>query len=122
MWVFKRKKRILIIEDDNATRQLTMRRMEKTNDYIPLEAESIEEAIGIIKSEKPDYLILDVILGGESGLDLLRMMRAEKVPHIPTLITSSDQRLGSIEDALDFGILGYVVKPYSTYDIVSKLS
>ncbi|WP_420548157.1 response regulator [Curvivirga sp.] len=122
MWFFKRKKRILIVEDDEVIRQITMRRMEKTNKFIPLEAANVESAIAIIHSDKPDYLLLDIVLNGESGFDLLEMMRLRKVPNIPTLITSNDQRIRNIEDSLGRGIIGYIVKPYNTKDIISKLN
>jgi len=55
MWLFKRKKRVLIVEDDAVTRQITVRRIEKTNKYTPLEAANIETAIDIIHSDEPDY-------------------------------------------------------------------
>jgi len=50
------------------------------------------------------------------------MMQQRKVPRIPTLITSNDQKIGSIEDALELGVIGYIVKPYNTQDIISKLN
>lgn len=71
------------------------------------EAESIQEALALIETTKPDFVIVDIRLGGESGYDLVRTIR--HLPCYVMMLTSSASE-ADIRKAEESGADGYVLK------------
>ena len=70
-------KKVLVVDDDPDVRLFSVTVLEE-NGYIPLEAEDGESGLEMIKSEKPDLIILDVLMPRQSGVRLYRELKTSK--------------------------------------------
>ena len=108
-------KAILLVEDNKGI-QLANKDMLELLGYKVILAMSLAEARGILKSEMPDVIVLDILLPDGSGLDFLGELRA--FSHVPVLMLSA---LDSVDDTVA-GFTGgaddYLAKPYE-YKVLS---
>jgi CheY-like chemotaxis protein len=87
-----RSKRILIVEDDAAVRQLIRLTLQKPGIEC-LEADSGNAALELIRAEPPDAIVLDVVLPGVHGFDICRRLHgSQRYGHIPIVIVSAIHR------------------------------
>ena len=70
-------KKVLVVDDDPDVRLFSVTVLEENGD-IPLEAEDGESGLEMIKSEKPDLVILDVLMPRQSGVRLYRELKTSK--------------------------------------------
>ena len=70
-------KKVLVVDDDPDVRLFSVTVLEE-NGYIPLEAEDGESGLKMIKAEKPDLSILDVLMPRQSGVRLYRELKTSK--------------------------------------------
>ena len=93
--------KILIAEDDTDINRLLSRILEAQG-YQALQAFSGTEALSLIEREEPDLLLLDLMLPGLSGEELLRKLREERRYSFPVLILSAKSALGENNIFRDF--------------------
>jgi len=70
-------KKVLVVDDDPDVRLFSVTVLEE-NGYIPLEAANGEEGLKMIKEEKPDLVILDILMPRQSGIRLYRELKTDK--------------------------------------------
>jgi twitching motility two-component system response regulator PilH len=70
-------KKVLVVDDDPDVRLFSVTVLEE-NGYTPLEAANGEEGLKMIKEEKPDLVILDVLMPRQSGIRLYRELKTDK--------------------------------------------
>ncbi len=75
-----------------------------------------------LKQLTPDLALVDLQLGEESGLELIRNVRADAKNTLPILVISGTRESSAIERALDLGANDYIVKPLDRKFLASKLS
>ena len=81
-------KKVLVVDDDPDVRLFNITVVEE-NGYTPLEATNGEEGMRLIQNEKPDLVILDVLMPRESGVRLYRQIKTDtKLKQIPVIILS----------------------------------
>jgi len=81
--------KILIVDDSSFTRELVSKMLVQAGFSKPLEAESAGSALGAVKANKPDLLILDIDLGGElDGVDVLRAVKRD-TPAVKVIVLSA---------------------------------
>ena len=116
------KKTILIVEDDKFLRELIAQKLLKEG-YDISEAIDGEEGIKKIKTEKPDLVLLDLILPGIDGFEVLSRMKAdEKLAEIPVIILSNLGQREEIERGLKLGANDYMIKAHFTpREIIDKI-
>jgi DNA-binding response OmpR family regulator len=110
------KKRILIVEDDQRVLKMLKIRVE-LEDYEVITARDGQEGMRFVESEKPDILLLDILLPVMNGLDLLE--RLSTFPRIPVIAFSAQRELG--EKALKLGADAFFPKPFDLDKMVSKV-
>jgi two-component system KDP operon response regulator KdpE len=109
---------ILIVDDAPQIRRV-MRTTLSSHGYSIIEAKSGEEALGLIRSEHADLIVLDVNLPGISGLDTCREIRASSdVPIIMLTVRNSER---DKVQALDAGADDYVVKPFGVEELMARI-
>ncbi len=115
-------KKILIVEDDKFLRELLAQKLLKEG-YDVLEAIDGESGQKMIKDEKPDLILLDLILPGIDGFELLAKMKEDgSVVTIPVIVLSNLGQKEDVERALGLGAKDYMVKAHFTpAEIVSKV-
>jgi DNA-binding response OmpR family regulator len=111
--------RILIIEDEIKTAQ-AIRQGLRGEGYDALVANSGEEGYALIDSEAFDLVILDWMLPGRDGIEILKAMRARGTKTPVLLLTARD----AVEDrvlGLDSGADDYLIKPFAFAELVARI-
>ncbi|OGZ18998.1 MAG: hypothetical protein A2175_01575 [Candidatus Nealsonbacteria bacterium RBG_13_42_11] len=115
-------KNILVIEDDKFLRELISQKLIKEG-YNVSEAIDGEEGLKKIKGEKPDLVLLDLILPGIDGFEVLTKMKEDTtLPPIPVIILSNLGQKEDVEKGLKLGAVDYLIKAHFTPgEIVEKI-
>lgn len=115
-------KKILFIEDEGALQKIVKTILE-SNGYGFLSAMDGEVGISLAKSEKPDLILLDLILPKVNGFEVLEaLLSDEGTKNIPIIVLTNLEGSADIEKALSLGARTYLVKSnYSLDDILSKV-
>jgi len=114
--------KILIIEDDKFLRELIARKLTLEN-YEIVEAIDGEEGLKKIKETKPDLVLLDLILPGIDGFDVLSKIKDDPaLASIPVIILSNLGQREDVEKGLRLGVVDYLVKAHFTpNEIIAKV-
>ena len=103
-------KKILIIDDDK-TFQKTIRDTLEPLGYVVVEAHDGEEGLKKVEKEKPNLILLDIVMPKLGGMEFLKVLNKGKNPtQIPILITSNFSGTSMIEEGMKLGIRGYIIK------------
>lgn len=105
---------ILIVDDEPNARYATRRALE--HKYRIAEAESVAAAREALPREKPDVVLLDLVMPGEGGLDLLRWMREHDFAQPVLVVTALDSAEPAVE-ALQLGAADYLVKGFDIEEL-----
>ena len=111
--------KILVVEDENALREVIVRSLEKER-YVVESASSFREASLKINDYDYDCIVLDIMLPGGSGLTLLKELRALRKKDSIIIISAKD----SIEDkvtGLDLGADDYLTKPFHLAELNARI-
>jgi two-component system KDP operon response regulator KdpE len=109
---------VLVIDDESPIRKLL--RMGLSSDgYHILEAPNGKSALELL-GQKPDLIILDLVLPDMQGLDLLRMIRGRN-ESVPIVVLSSRSDEEAKVQALDFGADDYVTKPFGMDELLARM-
>ena len=113
-----KKNTILVVEDEENL--LAAIKYNLDNDgYLSITANNGTEAIGLVSSEDPDLVILDVMLPELDGLEVCRIIRKDNdVPII--FLTAKDQEMDRVV-GLELGADDYVVKPFSMRELLARV-
>jgi two-component system response regulator MprA len=114
----KRRRRVLIVEDEPALRSSYQRAFEPRYDLIF--ASTGAEALEQLEQHRPDVAVLDMRLPDTDGVDLLRRLR-EECPGIPTFITTAYVSMEPRLRVLDLPFEGYLVKPFELRDLGDRI-
>lgn len=109
---------IYCIEDDNSIRELMLYTLRISG----FEAEGFEtatEALNALNTLSPDLILLDIMLPGMDGLELLRHLR--KTTQIPVIMATAKGTEYDKVTGLDAGADDYLVKPFSMIEMVSRV-
>lgn len=115
-------KKILIVDDQSQVRELVEVTLEDEN-YETLMAKSGQEAIELAKSEKPDLIIMDIMMPGDiDGLEATRRIKADPVTKNCKIIllTAKGQEMDK-QAGLESGADDYFIKPFSPLDLMNKV-
>ena len=114
-------KRILVVED-NETNMYLITFILRNNDYEMLEARNGEKGVEIAIKEKPDLVIMDVLLPGIDGLEATKRIReSEADGDIPIVALTSHAMVGDKEKALAAGCTGYIEKPINPDTFMAEI-
>lgn len=114
--------KILVVEDDRFLSKVYYTKLTKDGFDVILAVEG-DEAIRKVKEEKPDVILLDLILPGKNGFEVLEEIKADdEYSDIPVVIMSNLGQEKDIERGRKLGAVDYLVKTnYSINDVISKI-
>src|SRR3954469_1650864 len=109
----------MVVEDDVTMRQLVTNYLEE-NGIRTISASRREEVLGILARHGPDLVVLDLRLGHEDGLDLLREIRAQS--DVPVIIVTGHRR-DEIDRVvgLELGADDYLAKPFGLRELLARI-
>jgi two-component system response regulator MprA len=111
--------RILVADDDRAIRE-SLERALGLEGYEALTAADGEKAIAIIDEERPDLLVLDVMMPGLDGLTVCRVLRAQR-NRLPILMLTARTETSDRVAGLDAGADDYLAKPFELDELLARI-
>jgi DNA-binding response OmpR family regulator len=102
---------LLVVEDDEMSRDQLSRRLERRG-FRVLRAPDGRAALAMLERQRPDLVLLDWMMPGMTGVDLLRTLRARHSPvDLPVIMTTALTGSDEVVEALEAGANDYVTKP-----------
>ena len=115
-----KKQKILIVDDEIHILELLKYNLE-SNGFEVLEAETGEEALAIIDAQALDCVILDLMLPGVDGIEVLRKVRQSENKELPIMmLTAKNEEIDAVI-GLEMGADDYVGKPFRTRELISRV-
>jgi len=115
-------KKILIVDDSPTDRQFFMETLSKQG-YQCVIAENGDEAITKSKSEKPDLILMDVVMPGTNGFQATRAItRDDSTKHIPVIVVTSKNQETDKVWGMRQGAKDYLMKPIDAKDLIAKIA
>ena len=113
-----REQRIVVLDDDWHTLREVRDALADAG-YAPLVTSDPDRLAGIIRAERPSLVLLDLMLPGVDGIEL--MGRVPGLAELPVIFISGYGRDETIARALDSGAADYIVKPFSPTELVARV-
>lgn len=112
-------KKILIIEDEPNIRELVLYNL-KANGYEGIEAEDGYMGITMAHKEKPDLILLDIMLPGKNGYDICKELREEGNETPIIMLTAKNEEIDKVL-GLEFGADDYISKPFGIRELMARI-
>ena len=115
-------KKILIVDDMSTIRELVEVTL-RQEDYVIFQAENGNEALDIAKVEKPDLILMDIMMPGEiDGLEATRIIKKDiETKNCKIIILTAKGQKTDIEKGLETGADDYFIKPFDPLDLIRKV-
>ncbi len=110
--------RILAVDDDPEDLRYVRSQLAQAG-YKPIVASDAEEALRMVDAEKPDLVLLDLMLAGTDGIELMQTIL--ETADVPVIFLSAYARHEVIAQAIDMGAADYVTKPFSPTELVARV-
>jgi len=111
-----KKKRVLVVDDEPGILRIVRVNLFMAG-YEVLTEKSGEEAIQLVQSERPDLVLLDVLLRPVNGLEVLKRIRT--FSRVPVIFFTA--RSFSDDQAMKLGANGIITKPFRTEELIKKI-
>lgn len=113
----------ILIADDEPNIVVSLEYLLKREGYAVLIARDGEEALEAISREKPDLVLLDVMMPKKTGFEVCQAVRAsELLQNTKILMLTAKGRDTDIAKGLALGANAYMTKPFSTRELVQKVA
>ncbi len=121
MTVFEPPKKILIVDDDPLNIEVLVAMLNDFDVKI-LKAQGGAEALGIVEKEKPDLILLDVMMPGVSGFDVAKQLKADRAHrHIPTIMVTALSDTENKIKGLEAGADDFLTKPVDQTELKARV-
>ncbi len=110
--------RILVVDDDPQTLRYVRDTLAQSG-YAPIVTGEPEEAVRLIEEERPQLALLDMMLPGTDGIELMEEIL--KTVNVPVIFLSAYGRDELVAKALDKGAVDYIVKPFSPTELAARI-
>jgi two-component system phosphate regulon response regulator PhoB len=112
---------VLIVDDELAIRDMLRMALELAG-FNCIEAENIQQAYTLVVDERPDILLLDWMLPGGSGLELLRRLkRSDMARELPVIMLTAKTAEDNVIQGLDVGADDYITKPFAPKELIARI-
>lgn len=115
--------RVLVVDDEEDVRYVVRMSLERVGKMTVLEASSGEEGIARAKSEKPDFILLDMMMPDMDGAaTFLQLLTNEETASIPVVFLTAKAMASEVQRLTDLGARGVVVKPFNPMTLAADLT
>ncbi|MFN2328470.1 MAG: phosphate regulon transcriptional regulator PhoB [Chromatocurvus sp.] len=112
---------VLVVDDEFAIRDMLRMALEIV-DFKCLEADNILDAHAIVVDQRPDIILLDWMLPGGSGLELLRRLKREEATReLPVIMLTAKTAEDNVIQGLDVGADDYITKPFAPRELIARI-
>jgi two-component system, cell cycle response regulator DivK len=113
---------VLYVEDNEYNRKIVRQLLSRTS-YRLQEAMDGEAALGMVRAQRPDLILMDVQLPKMSGLDVTRALRDDPATaNVPIIVVTSFALSGDDQRAMAAGASAYIAKPYSPRELLALIN
>jgi two-component system phosphate regulon response regulator PhoB len=114
-------RKVLVVDDEFAIRDMLRMALEIAELQV-IEAENIHDAHRLVVDEKPDIVLLDWMLPGGSGLELLRRLkRTDATKDLPVIMLTAKTAEDNVIQGLDIGADDYITKPFAPRELIARI-
>ena len=115
------KEKILVVDDEEDIAKLLKYNLEKEGFKVRI-ALNGEDALDLARTASPDLIILDLMLPGLHGYEVLRLIRGSmQISHIPVVILSAKTLKEDIDEGIRLGADDYITKPFIVAELVIRV-
>lgn len=114
----RRRPRILCVDDDPRTLRYVRTALSKEG-YEPIVTADPEEVFDLVEKAEPRLVLLDLVLPGRDGIELMKEIR--NFVEVPVIFLSVYGQDETVARAFDMGAADYIVKPFSTTELVARI-
>ena len=109
---------VLVVDDDPQTLRYVRKALSDAG-FEPIVTADPEEALPLVEEKRPDLVLLDMMLPGADGIELMHDILA--VADVPVIFLSAYGRDEVVARALESGAIDYIVKPFSPTELVARV-
>jgi two-component system chemotaxis response regulator CheY len=120
MHTIPRELSIIIADDDSTTRRVLRLLLREQGHEVIGEAPDGEKAIELCETHKPDIAFIDIDMPRLNGHEAARRIR-DALPHIGMIMISALPTLENVQNSMQAGASGFVVKPFTTVKVVEAI-
>lgn len=115
-------KTILLVDDSAVAMMNEKMILRSCGKYALLEAKDGAEAVAVAKAEKPDLIVMDIVMPKMNGIDACRVLRSqEATKEIPIIMVTTRGEEKSVEAGYTAGCNDYVTKPVNSAELMKKV-
>ncbi len=115
-------KKVLIIDDEKLIVKATSL-VVKLSGYQVISALDGETGLEVVKEEKPDLILLDIMMPGMDGWQVLERLQAdEETKKIPVIIFTAKEYIKGKQKSLDAGAVDYITKPFEPDELMAAIN
>ena len=112
---------VLVVDDEDAIRDMLRMALEIA-DFRCIEADNIHDAYTLVVDERPDIVLLDWMLPGGSGLEMLRRLKRGETTHeLPVIMLTAKTAEDNVIQGLDVGADDYITKPFAPRELIARV-
>ena len=114
---------IMMVDDEPLTLEVTQIQLEEAGFSRFISTSNAIDALAMITERRPDILLLDLMMPGMSGFDILARMEASKIlKEVPTIVVTSATDGATRLKALELGVSEFLIKPVDPIELALRVS
>jgi DNA-binding NtrC family response regulator len=110
--------RVLVVDDELGVRESIRLLLEP--EFEVETTDGVAAALAAIRDARPDLVLLDLVMPGGSGFDLLRHTSAQPDP-LPVIVISATRSISTAVDAMKSGAVDFILKPFGADELRAKV-
>jgi CheY-like chemotaxis protein len=116
--------KVLVVDDNAHMRKLVITILQAFGVVNIFEADNGQRALAVLRETNPDVLVLDWVMEGMSGIELVQMIRTSPQtpnPFVPVIMLTGHTHIDHVRQARDAGVNEFIAKPVSVKTMMSRL-
>ena len=114
---------VMMVDDEPINIEVTQIQLEDAGFSRFLSTSAPSEALAMITAKRPDLLLLDLMMPGTSGFDILSLMEATNIlKDVPTIVLTSATDTVTKQKALELGVTEFLLKPVDPMELILRVS
>ena len=109
---------IMVVDDEQAILRL-LKRILEPDGYRVIVADNGSSALALLEEHEPDLVILDIMMPGYDGFQVLDLIRQRS--NVPVIMLTARREVTTLRDAIDHGADDYVRKPFGTRELLARI-